>query len=48
MRKFEKISFKQFEKDFNGKENIEKTYNDLELPKRGHGKRCRIRFLFPL
>ena len=47
MRKFEKISFKQFEKDFNGKENIEKTYNDLELPKRGTANAAGYDFYSP-
>jgi dUTP pyrophosphatase len=37
MRKFEKVSFEQFKNDFAGiagASNIEKIYDDLELPKR--------------
>ncbi|MDD2202799.1 MAG: deoxyuridine 5'-triphosphate nucleotidohydrolase [Bacilli bacterium] len=34
MRKFEKISFEQFKKDFSEFENLKIMYKDLKLPKR--------------
>lgn len=47
MRKFEKISIKQFEKDFSNYENIENMYNDLELPKRGTSRAAGYDFHAP-
>jgi dUTP pyrophosphatase len=34
MRKFEKITFKQFKKDFSEFDDIEEMYEDLKMPKR--------------
>jgi dUTP pyrophosphatase len=47
MRKFEKISYAQFQKDLSEKIDMEKIYNDLKLPKRGTSNSAGYDFCAP-
>lgn len=47
MRKFEKISFEQFEKDFTGHNDLRIVYDNLMLPRRGTAKSAAYDFYAP-